>query len=291
MLAVTVQAVHVEDRAAIVLRGKDRTTWLNGLVTCDLAKLTAGQAAYGLIVEKKGRIQTDFFLVPGVDALVLAVPATLRDSLVELLDHYLIMEDVELEAADLAFWQLHGPASRDVASALMPAWVGALDLLGDGGAIVAASREEADAFGTRLRGAVTDAGGEILTEARWESLRIERGLPRFGVELDTTMYPQEAGLERSAVAFDKGCYLGQEVVYMLENRGHVKRKLVPLDVEGTDPPVAGAAVTLPDGTPVGDVKSSTIGPSGKAVAIAMIKYAHAKAGTELRAGEHVARVR
>ena len=284
-------AVRLTDRAAVLLRGKDRSTWLNGLVTCDLAKRAEGAGAYGLIVEKKGRIQTDFFLVPGTETLVLAVPAALQKAMVELLDHQLIMEDVELETPDLVFWQLHGTGAVAVATGLAAAWHGALDLLGEGGAIVAVSREESDAFGSRLRAAVVAAGGEVLEEEAWESLRIERGLPRFGVEFDASFYPQEAALERRAVSFDKGCYLGQEVVYMLENRGHVKRKLVPLDVDGDLAPAAGVPITLPDGTVVGDVKSGTVGPSGKASAIAMVKWAQAQAGTELRAGERVARVR
>lgn len=284
-------AVRLTDRAAILLRGKDRFSWLNGLVTCDLARRADADGAYGLIVEKKGRIQTDFFLVPGSDTLVLAVPATLQTSVAELLDHHLIMEDVEIETPDLAFWQVHGAGASGLATELGAPWQGALDLLGEGGAIVAASREESDAFGSRLRAAVLAAGGEVLEEQAWESLRIERGLPRFGVDFDTTFYPQEAALERRAVSFDKGCYLGQEVVYMLENRGHVKRKLVPLDVDGSVAPAPGAPITLADGTVVGDVKSGTVGPSGKASAIAMVKWAQAQAGTELRAGELIARVR
>ena len=65
---------------------------------------------------------------------------------------------------------------------------------------------------------------------------IEHGLPRFGAEVDATLYPQEAALEKLAVSFSKGCYLGQEVVYMLQERGHVKRKLVPLDLEASELP-------------------------------------------------------
>ena len=68
----------------------------------------------------------------------------------------------------------------------------------------------------------------------FEALRIERFVPRLGLDFDDGFYPQEAALAGHAVSFAKGCYLGQEVVYMLENRGHVKRKLVPLDVKVGD---------------------------------------------------------
>src|SRR6185369_15452209 len=99
----TAIAVRAADRTAVVVTGKDRTSWLNGLVTCDLANLAPGGGAYGLLVEKKGRIQTDFFAVPSRenDALALAVPRDLVAGIVETLDHYLVMEDAELSIRDL----------------------------------------------------------------------------------------------------------------------------------------------------------------------------------------------
>lgn len=267
--------VRTTDRTGIVLRGKDRVAWLNGLVTCDLAKRGPKEAAYGLIVEKKGRIQADFYAVPGPDSLALLVPKDLRDGLVETLDHYLIMEDVELAAEELTLFIVQGDPKLEAPFA------GSLEVLGQAGMAYAVA--DAEAFASKLT---------LLDEAAWEARRIEHGLPRFGVEVDATLYPQEASLEKLAVSFDKGCYLGQEVVYMLENRGHVKRKLVPLDIEGDAPLAKGDAVTTPEGAAVGDVKSLVLGPStGKPVAIAMVKYAQSKPGTELRVGDRVARVR
>ncbi|MBX3201499.1 MAG: folate-binding protein YgfZ [Labilithrix sp.] len=290
----SVLAVRATDRTGIVVTGKDRTSWLNGLVTCDLTKLGPGGAAYGLVVEKKGRIQTDFFAVPGrgSDALALAVPRGLEAAIVETLDHYLIMEDVELEQVDLVVWHLHGPKAAAVAAALEVPFGGAVDLLGLGGAVVAAPASDSGGLDERVAAAVSGAGGLVADDASWEAVRIERGVPRFGVEVDATLYPQEAALEKLAVSFDKGCYLGQEVVYMLENRGHAKRKLVPLDVDGDAPPGKGEPVTTPEGVVVGDVKSSAVGPiTGRPVAIALVKWAQAKPGTELRVGDRVARVR
>ena len=138
------------------------------------------------------------------------------------------------------------------------------------------------AFEARLAEEAAKLGGVVADDATWDAVRIEHGLPRFGVEFDTTHYPQEAALEKLAVSFQKGCYLGQEVVYMLQERGHVKRKLVPLDLDAGELPVAGAAVTTAAGEVVGEIRSATLGPSsGKPVAIAMVKWAQAKAGTEL----------
>lgn len=267
--------VPLADRSGILVSGKDRTSWLNGLVTQDLAKLSKGEAAYALLVEKKGRIQTDLFVLParnGEDEWMLAVPSALRETILETLDHYLIMEDATLEVRDVPFWLEIGEED------LGGAYGG--NVRGIGTVIAGASVDE------RARA----AGVEIVDDARWDAVRIERGLPRWGVEFDATLYPQEASLETLAVSFDKGCYLGQEVVYMLQNRGHVKRKLVPLDLDAAVN--AADKVTTEAGEEVGEIKSSTIGPdSRKPVAIAMIKYAHAKPGTLLRVGAAQATVR
>jgi folate-binding protein YgfZ len=291
MTSPSIIATRFHDRAALEVRGSERISWLNGLVTCELAKLGPGEGAYGLIVEKKGRIQADLFVVPAAagDAVVLAVPAAAREALAATLDHYLVMEDAEVAQLELAFHELHGPGAAEVAAASGAPYRGTLPQLG--GAIVAAPADDA-AFVERLGRALADAGGAIVDEAAWEALRIERGLPRFGVEFDATLYPQEAALEKVAVSFDKGCYLGQEVVYMLENRGHVKRKLVPLEIDGDGVLAPGTPVTTPDGAPTGEVKSAALGPTTRRlVAIAMVKWAHAKPGTELRVGDRTARVR
>ena len=297
----SVLVVPARDRAAIVVTGKDRTSWLNGLVTCELAKAEPGkgdgrQGAYGLLVEKKGRIQTDLFVVPdaGDSMFVLAVPVSLRESLLTTLDHYLIMEDAELALSDLVFLVAHGPRASEL-RALAP-FAGTIDLLGHGGMVLAAPAAEAAAFEARVAEEVQKLGGVVADDATWDKVRIEHGLPRFGVEFDTTCYPQEAALETLAVSFQKGCYLGQEVVYMLQERGHVKQKLVTLDLDGSDVPATNAAVTTSSGEAVGEIRSATLGAtSGKPVAIAMVKWAQAKPGTELSVavtdGSRAARVR
>jgi folate-binding protein YgfZ len=295
----SVLVVPASDRAAIVVSGKDRTSWLNGLVTQDLLKLAPGAAAYGLLVEKKGKIQADLYVVPGRGAggggsggtsseLVLAVPSSLRDGLVATLDHYLIMEDAELTTPELSFWFLHGPRAGELAAAIEAPYAGTLDLLGTGGAVIAGPPE----LGARIADAAAALGGALGDDATWNALRIERGIPRFGVEVDTSLYPQEASLETLGVSFQKGCYLGQEVVYMLQERGHVKKRLVSLELTDGDAPAQGAEVATPDGVVVGDVRSGAIGPlEGRAVAIAMVKFAESKPGTELRVGGHTAHVR
>jgi folate-binding protein YgfZ len=285
-----VLAVPQPEIATLVVTGKDRATWLNGLLTCDLLKRAPGAAAYGLAVARNGRVLADATVVfdDAAERLFVAVPAAAAETLRAHLDHYLVMEDAEVAAGDGApafeVWALHGPASQEALRAALAAGAagGAVDLTGLGGACVVAPAERAREVAAAIAGV---PGAVVGDAAGWEALRLERAVPRFGADFDDKTYPQEAGLERTAVSFDKGCYLGQEVVCMLEMRGHVKRKLVPLVLDATEPPAPGAPVTDEAGVAVGEVTSAGASPTlGKAVALAMVKRAQAQAGTALRVG-------
>ena len=159
-------------------------------------------------------------------------------------------------------------------------------MTGLGGAIVLAPAECERQVASALSGVALVGDGE-----GWEALRLRRAVPRFGVDFDDKTYPQEAALEKTAVSFDKGCYLGQEVVCMLEMRGHVKRKLVPIVVESTEAPGRGAEVLDDDGNVVGEVTSAVSSPTlGKAVGLAMVKRAQSEVGKALRVGGTLATV-
>jgi folate-binding protein YgfZ len=271
------------DLATLVVTGRDRVSWLNGLVTCDLVKRPDGEARYGLVVARNGRVVADATVVFDDTRALVVVPAELVETLRAHLDHYLVMEDAEVAADTGAFepWMLHGPRSRDVLAAARAAGAvgGDNDATGLGGAIVLAPITHAGEVRAAIERAVHDAGGVVGDARGWEALRLERAVPRFGADFDEKTYPQEASLEKTAVSFDKGCYLGQEVVCMLELRGHVKRKLVPIVIDAPAPPLRGTSVTDQDGAPVGEITSAAASPTlGKPVALAMLKRAVAEAG-------------
>ena len=274
----------------IAVTGSDRKAWLNGLVTCDLAPLRPGDAIYGLAVAQKGRILADLTFVLDEERILVVLPRSEAAVVRAGFEHYLIMEDAELGQDDdsLAVYFAHGPRSADVLAVARKenACGGLLDRTGLGGAVIVVPKAGESHLLARL--------AEIATlgdDAGWDALRIERGVPRFGVDFDTTMYPHEASLEKVAVSFSKGCYLGQEVVCMLEMRGHVKRKLVPIVLGAGSVPERGAPVTDARGERIGEVMSATQASTlGVPVALAMIKYAHAIPGRELTVGGVLAKV-
>ena len=111
----------------------------------------------------------------------------------------------------------------------------------------------------------------------------------FGVDYGDEAYPQEARLEEMAVSFDKGCYLGQEAVFMLQKRGKPPKRLVVLEIGGEAPAVE-TEVHTADGAKVGRI-TSVATRDGRTLALGMVKTKHSEDGTELRVGERTATVR
>src|SRR5262249_31919950 len=136
-----------------------------------------------------------------------------------------------------------------VVQADWPDWV-AVDVVGPGDAV------------RRARDALVAAGAASMSDDDFEVARITAGIPRLGVDLDERTIPQEAFLERDAVSFTKGCYLGQELVARIDTRGHVNRYLRRLEVEGDATPDAGAAVVA-DGREVGAITSAAAAGPGR----------------------------
>jgi hypothetical protein len=268
-----------------VVTGKDRQSWLNGMVTCELASRRPGDAALGLLVTKAGKIQSELYVLLGDDDLWIGFYADRTDRAIEELDRHLIMEDAEIErAADgelswLLALGLGAEAARDAARAA-GARAGLVPRGGLPVAVIAAPAAVKQAVIDAVLGAASPSA--IATAAAWDRVRVEHGITAFGIDFDDTNYPQEASLERDAVSFEKGCYLGQEAVFMLEKRGHVKKRIVQLHVEGAVE--RGDTITLPDGAEVGHITSRALRRAGGNLALGFVKYKHARADTELRVG-------
>lgn len=273
------------DLGVFAVTGHDRLRWLNGLVTQDVAKLEPGDGVYGLSVGKNGKIGAELFLLAG-DVRVLVVLARDRLALIrEHFDKHLVMEDAELsEALPMGALFTHGPRSREIvtaaraagAEAAMVDWTGR----GDAGIVLA---PEGEVEATRAR-ALARAGerGALASDEAWEALRIAWGVPRFGVDFDEETLPQEASLEKVAVSFSKGCYLGQETVFRLEKRGHARRRLMRLGIEGDAPVEVGAEISMPGGGAVGSVTSATAAPEGDGwLALGYVKHKQAEPDTAL----------
>jgi len=251
----------LHDRAVITVRGDDRLTWLNGVVTADLRPLPAQHGMYTAIVAVKGKLLGDAFVHRADDALRVVVPAAQREALMAHFERFIVMEDVALEATPERVFTVQGPA----ALAATEAWAG---------------RSTADRLGRGGVDVLVDEGGDApsadgvtpVSREAFDAASVAQGRPRWGADFGLDNYVQEAAITERAVSFQKGCYLGQEVVCRLEMRGHVQRQLASLTQAGKIPEV-GAEVTV-EGKVVGRV-TGTAPPmdGGPARLLAMVKYA------------------
>jgi folate-binding protein YgfZ len=133
-----------------------------------------------------------------------------------------------------------------------------------------------------LRDSLTGAGAQSIEAETAETLRIEAGIPRFGIDMDETKVVTETNLD-DAVSFTKGCYIGQEIIARIKYRGHVAKKLTGVALEQDVVLEGGAKILSADDKEIGSVTSSTISPRLKhTVALVYLKYDYLAQGTRVK---------
>ncbi len=278
-----------DDLGVVRVTGDDRFTWLNGQVTNDLRHLESAGSVRALAVHVRGKIMAELWVVGQPDVLLAVMPKAAETTVLESFERYIIMEDVMLERwPEVRVLAVLGPASAQlsvIASEGVGSVVGfAYDELGVGGYAWVGEASALASIAERLR----TAGAVEIDDAGYELARLRAGLPRFGLDYGERSYPQEAGLKQ-LVSFQKGCYLGQEVVCTLENRGKLTRQLAlwrGAVAAGGPPslPAPGTALQAAAGETPGEVTSAVWDPEAAAVlALGYVKRAHAKPGTSLTA--------
>ena len=270
----SVGVLALDDRAIISVGGDDAREWLQGQITNQLEHVEPGSSVYGFVLSLKGRIVADVYVLVREGELWLDVPAAQVDALLERLDRYIIMEDVDLEHQNgLHLIAAQGPRSNELRADGWPA-----DRLGRGGRQWVVTDAELESELTSLIARSQELGGGAVGSEAWAKAHVLRGRPRFGVDFGDWTYPQESGLNRVAVSFKKGCYIGQETVVMLENRGKAPKVLWRWAIEGSVAPVAKTPIAV-NGAVVGEVTSAAVGEQGVR-ALGFLKRGHEPEGPE-----------
>jgi folate-binding protein YgfZ len=283
----------------LIVGGADRQRFLNAYLTCDVKDLAAGGGAYGFFTNAQGRILADAVVAALDDQVLILLPPARGAAIREHLARFLLADRVELRSpmATTAL-ALVGPRADEVlalAGAPVPAaeWAATRWSTSGGEAVVQRLRpwgetayliwgaiEEAAAVATRL----VACGARPVGSDAFEVLRVESGVPRFGVDYDEGHFPQETGLEH-AVSFTKGCYLGQEVVARIHYRGHVNRRLcgVAFDRDpGTVETPRPNEPLLLAGEEVGKLGSVVVSARlGRTIGLAVLRAKAATPGTAL----------
>jgi folate-binding protein YgfZ len=277
---------HRHEQGVLRLTGKDRLTWLNGLVTNDVIGQSQCYAAW---LTPQGRMITDMFVVDGEDETLLEVPGPLAITLANRLDGLIFTEDARIVDAsmDLQAVEISGPEARAGVVAVAHSMPNGLSGLVRhvttpvGGAVTyVPARQLAGALE-----ALTHQGGTPIDDVTADALRIEAGIPRFLVDIGEDTIPLEAGLDH-AISHTKGCYVGQEIIVRIRDRAHgrVARHLVGLRIEGDDVPAPDLPVML-EGRQVGRLTSAVRSIAlGVPIGLAMLHRDASAAGTRVTIG-------
>jgi folate-binding protein YgfZ len=215
------------DRQQLRVTGPDAVSFVQGMVTNDVAALAEGASTYTALLTVKGAMVGDARVLKRGDELVIDTGPTRGATVKDFLNKYLISEEAELhDAPEFAVVGLVGPRAKEVAATL-PARVGEL-LSFFGGVDVLVQRERLVEVQAAL------APVPKLSAQTLEVLRVERNVPLFGVDMTEVTIPLEANLE-NAINYKKGCYIGQEVIARATYRGQMNKKLVQLLVGEASP--------------------------------------------------------
>jgi len=248
-------------RGVLRITGPDRLSWLHSLTTQQLDGLAAGAAAQALILSPNGHIEHHLILTDdGAAAWIHVEPGTAA-ALVEFLESMRFMLRVEVAdvSQDHAVLTVLGPAAGDIAAGLdgvrasvKPGSFGTNELID----LIVARDRLPEAAGDLVRRGAVPAGMWAF-----EALRIAAHVPRLGLDTDHRTIPHEVGWIETAVNLDKGCYRGQETVARVHNLGHPPRRLVFLNLDGSEDRLPG------HGDPVeldGPEKGTVVGFTGSA---------------------------
>ena len=244
------KAAFLPDRGVVKVSGEDARGFLNGLVTTDVTRLEPGAGRFGALLTPQGKIIVDFLITeatPGQGGgFLLDCPRALAGGL----------------ATKLGFYKLRAKvAVEDLSDSLgvIAAWDGELAMRPD----LTFADPRGDKFGWRilapeeLKQRVADLiGADLVDSADYEAHRIAAGLPRGGLDfMYGDAFPHETNMDRlNGVDFDKGCYVGQEVVSRMQHRGTARTRTIRVTLDGPRPE-PGAAILAGD-KPVGTMGSA-----------------------------------
>ncbi len=253
-LADSVGVIDLGFRSRLCLVGNDRSAYLHGQVTNNVNSLTTGTGCYAAIVSNKGKLVSDVNIYCLAEELLLDFEPGLTRLVTERLEKFIVSDDVEVcdVGQHFGLLSIQGPKAADTIKrldlglelpdnplahlAIEHETLGQLYLMNHvrGGSLgfdLFAETRSLPAIADKLITAARELGGGACGWEALEADRIEAGIPRFGQDMDETHLAPEAGIEKRAISYAKGCYVGQEVINRIHSVGHVNRALCRLKFE------------------------------------------------------------
>jgi len=285
-------------RTQIEVTGADRIKFLQNYCTADINRLAPFSGTEAFITDVKGKVLGHVFIYCGEESLAIETAPGGAETLLPHLERYTLADDVQLQdvSEGWKFFHIGGPKAAEILQTLtgdeppqtyldfLIGHIGDAQVaLGRGGAIdprgftLCCSSEQAEAVAASL----AEAGMQPCEADVLQILRVEAGVPAYGIDITDANLPQEANRNEQAISFTKGCYLGQETVARLDALGHVNKLLVGVKFVGPAVPEAGAELKAAD-KPVGKVTSAVFSPRLDApLALAYVRTQHSEPGARL----------
>jgi tRNA-modifying protein YgfZ len=290
--------IDLSIRGRIRVTGEDRARLLHALATNHIQQMKPGDGLYTFFLNAQGRILADAYVLCFEDHFLIDTAAATRASLYEHVDRYIIADDVTLEdiSEETFEFGLEGPKAFDVAARCGLQAPHHRYAHVKSGEYTVATIAATGLLGIRIYGplrdkeetvAMIEAGGAIAASTRdAEMVRIENFVPRYGCDITESTLPQETQ-QTHALHFQKGCYLGQEIVERIRSRGHVNRLLMGFRIELPAEPLQPGTKLMVEGQPAGEVTSSTA--TGEAVfGLAYVRAPGARSGAMAEINGHAA---
>jgi folate-binding protein YgfZ len=238
-------------RAKITVKGRDRVRWLNGMITNTIKDLAPDHGNYSFVLNAQGRILGDMYVYNRGEYLVLDTDRVQRETLINTLKRFIIMDQVELSGSDesLSAIGVCGPNADKVlaASGIDSSMLQPLEIrdmtVGDMTVTVARGSEQKPGWYeiwagpehlSRLWNMLVQGGAQPVGAEALELWRVVRGIPQYGADIRDRDLPQETG-QTQALNFTKGCYIGQEIVERIRSRGQVHRRFTGFEFDGAMP--------------------------------------------------------
>jgi len=291
--------IDLSSRGRILVSGSEAVMFLNGLVTNDMKALELNSWMPAAFANVQGRLLAAVRIIHYEDGFLIETEESTHEAVMKLIERFTLAGDFKV--ADLtdqtAELSVQGNAACDIVAKVLGTQAAELERQksvtcehhGNAVTLIRATHTAEvgfDIFFNRDRlptmfEVLTDAGARSVSKETFETLRIEAGLSRYGIDMDETNVVTETNLD-DAVSFTKGCYLGQEIIVRIKHRGHVAKKLAGL-ILSANPAPPGVKISSADGKEIGRITSSTFSPKlNRAIALAYVKYDYLAPGTAVK---------
>ena len=292
--------IDLSARGRILVSGSEAVMFLNGLITNDMKSLAVNSWMPAAFANVQGRLLAGVRIIHREDGFLIDTEESTREPVMKLIERFTMAGDFKVAdlTGDTAQLSVQGQAAADFFKLVFGAQAAnlerqkslTLDLEGVLVTLIRATHTAEDGFdlfvnrdhSAAIHNVLTNAGVQPVSEATFETLRIEAGIPLYGIDMDQTNVVTETNLDDS-VSFTKGCYLGQEIIVRIKHRGHVAKKLTGIILSDSNTVLRDARISSVDGKEIGRVTSSTRSPKLKrAIALGYVKYDYLGPGTGVK---------